>query len=115
MLGIGNLGRVKVDALNEGSGSAGGMHGNASPSTSNIEHLHVLVGAIGRKVDVGIHLLLVQILVLDETNLWVTKGRDVHLLHVAKGTKVVDNVVVVHNVAKVLAVLIGPISVEENV
>ena len=77
MLGIGNLGRVKVDGLNEGSGSAGGVHGNASPSTSNIEDLHVLVGAIGRKVDVGHHLLLVQILVLDETNLWVTKGRDV--------------------------------------
>ena len=42
-------------------------------------------------------------------------SKNSHLLYVAKGTKVVDNVVVVHDVAKVLAVLIGPISVEENV
>lgn len=77
MLGIGNLGRVKVDTLNEGSGSAGGVHGNASPSASNVEDLLVLVGAIGRQVDIGHHFLFVQILILDETNLWVTKGRDV--------------------------------------
>ena len=77
VLGIGNLGWVQVDALNERSGSAGGMHGNASTSTSNVQDLLVLVGTIGRHVDVSHHLLLVQILVLDETNLRVAKGRDV--------------------------------------
>ena len=77
MLGIGNLGWVQVDALNEGSGSARGMHGNASPSTSNVKDLLVLVGAIRWHVDVSHHLLLVQILVLDEANLRIAKGRDV--------------------------------------
>ena len=77
VLGIGNLGWVQVDALNERSGSAGGMHGNASTSTSNVKDLLILVGTIGRHVDVRHHLLLVQILVLDEANLRVAKGRDV--------------------------------------
>ena len=38
-----------------------------------------------------------------------------HFLHIAESAKVIDDVIVVHDVAKVLAVLVGPISIEENV
>mmetsp|Transcript_27208 Transcript_27208/g.59019 ORF Transcript_27208/g.59019 Transcript_27208/m.59019 type:complete len:241 (-) Transcript_27208:495-1217(-) len=115
MSGIVNLRRIQINTLHRGTRGGGGMHGNPSPPTADIENLFGFVGTIGHQSNIGHHLLLVEILVGHETNGRIPEGGNVHFFDIPHGAKVVDDVVVVDNVGVVLAVVVGPVAVEEDV
>mmetsp|Transcript_27901 Transcript_27901/g.81964 ORF Transcript_27901/g.81964 Transcript_27901/m.81964 type:complete len:440 (-) Transcript_27901:138-1457(-) len=114
-LRVGDLGRVDVHPAHGRAGRAGRVHGDASPSASDVED--PLVGLLPVRLDEYVlhHLELVQFLIGAEPDLGVAEGGDVHLLDVAQGAEVIDDMVVVDDVILVLAVVVGPIPVEEHV
>ena len=85
-----NLCLVNVNSSHLGASNGTDMVGDTSTSTPDIEDMRV-----GLEVQVAGHFPLEQDLVLEDGAVQVHDGRDVHLLDLPDGTKLVDHGIVV--------------------